>query len=294
MTLIAQAADFEEIYYTARDGLKLYARHYPAPGSKLRPVVCLPGITRNARDFHVIAAALSGDSLRPRPVFTLDMRGRGNSAHDPEWKNYVVPVEMRDVLDFITLRSLDKPAIIGTSRGGLIALVLAATQPSAIGAVVLNDIGPVVETDGLTRIAGYIGRTPLPHSWEDAGRIVRDMNKAQFPRVTDAEWVEVARQFFNESNGKPAPGYDPELKHALSVLDGPMPALWNKFEALKPFPLMCLRGEYSDILSAATVEEMGRRHPRFTPHLVRWEGHAPLLRDAHTNDAVGAFLAGCD
>ena len=293
-TLSANQSGFEEITYTARDGLRLYARLYPAPGSKRRPVVCIPGITRNSRDFHVIAQALANDPVRPRPVYALDMRGRGRSEHDPDWKNYVVPIEMLDVIDFLTLRSLSGVGVIGTSRGGMIAMVLAAAQPSALGCVVLNDIGPVVEADGLSRIAGYIGRTPLPHSWADAGRMVRDMNKAQFTRVSNAEWEQVARQFFNEANGRPAPGYDPKLSNALSVLDGPMPPLWKHFEAFKRVPLMVLRGENSDLLSVATVEEMGRRHPRFTAHTVRWEGHAPLLRDTHTNEAVAEFLAACD
>ena len=287
-------AGFEEIVFTARDGLRLYARHYPSPGSTRRPVVCLAGITRNSRDFHVIATALSTDPIGPRAVYTIDTRGRGNSAHDPDWKNYAVPIEMLDVLDFLILRSLSDVAVIGTSRGGIISMVMAAAQPSAIGCVVLNDIGPVVETDGLARIAGYIGRTPLPHSWPDAARMVRDMNKHQFPRVSEAEWGEVARQFFNEANGRPAPGYDPKLSNSLSVLDGPMPALWPQFEAMKRVPLMVLRGENSDILSAATVEEMRARHPQITAHTVRWEGHAPLLRDAHTINEVSGFLAGAD
>jgi pimeloyl-ACP methyl ester carboxylesterase len=285
---------FEEITFTARDGLRLYARHYPAPGSSRRPALCLAGITRNSRDFHTIAVALSTDPVRPRPVYTIDTRGRGRSAHDPDWKNYVVPIEMLDVLDFITLQSLDNVAVIGTSRGGIIAMVMAAAQPSAIGCVVLNDIGPVIDIDGLSRIAGYIGRTPLPHSWADAGRMVKDMNKKQFPRVGDEEWSDVARQFFNEANGRPTAGYDPQLSHSLSVLDGPAPALWPQFEALKRVPLMVLRGENSDILSAATVEEMRRRHPQITTHTVRWEGHAPLLRDQHTIEEVANFLAAAD
>ena len=287
-------ARFEEITFTSRDGLQLYARHYPAPASARRPALCLAGITRNSRDFHVIASALSTDPVRARPVYTIDTRGRGMSAHDPEPKHYAVPIEMLDVLDFITLRSLADVAIIGTSRGGIISMVMAAAQPSAIGCVVLNDIGPVVEIDGLSRIAGYIGRIPLPHSWADAGRMVKDMNKKQFTRVSDAEWREVARQFFNAKDGKPAPGYDPALSNSLSVLDGPMKALWPQFEAMKRVPVMVLRGENSDILSVATVEEMRRRHPRITAHTVRWEGHAPLLRDTHTIDEVSAFLAGCD
>lgn len=295
-TTTAAAADarFEEIFFTARDGLRLYARHYPAPGSTLRPVLCLAGITRNSRDFHIVASALSSDPLNARPVYTIDTRGRGRSAHDPNPKNYAVPVEMLDVLDFITLRSLANVALIGTSRGGIISMVMGAAQPSAIGAVVLNDIGPIVEMDGLARIAGYIGRVPVPHSWADAGRIVRDMNAKQFPRITDAEWVEIARQLFNDTGGRPTPGYDPALSQSLSVLDGPMKPLWAQFESLKRVPVMVLRGENSDILSAATVEEMRRRHPRITAHTVRWEGHAPWLRDAHTINEVAAFLAASD
>jgi pimeloyl-ACP methyl ester carboxylesterase len=285
---------FEEITFTARDGLRLYARHYPAPGSTRRPLVCLAGITRNSRDFHVPATALSRDPLAPRPVYTIDTRGRGRSAHDPDWKNYAVGIEMGDVLDFLTLRSLSDVAVLGTSRGGIITMVMAAAQPSAIACAILNDIGPVIEIDGLSRIAGYIGRIPNPTSWADAGRIVRDMNAKQFTRIADAEWVEIARQLFNEENGKPAPGYDPKLSNALAVLDGPAPALWPQFEALKRVPLMVLRGENSDILSADTVDEMRRRHPRITAHTVRWEGHAPFLRDAHTIAEISAFLVGSD
>jgi pimeloyl-ACP methyl ester carboxylesterase len=288
------SAPFEEITFTARDGLRLYARHYKAPGSTLRPVVCLAGITRNSRDFHVIASALSTDPIRPRPVYTIDTRGRGKSAHDPDWKKYIVPIEMLDVIDFLTLRSLADVALLATSRGGIISMVMGAAQPSAIGCVILNDIGPVIEMDGLSRIAGYIGRIPHPHSWADAGRIVRDMNQKQFPRITDAEWVEIAHQLFNDADGKPAPGYDPKLSHSLSVLDGPPPALWAQFESLKRVPVMVLRGENSDILSAATVEEMRRRHPRLTAHTVRWEGHAPWLRDAHTINEVATFLTTAD
>lgn len=295
VTLPASAsAGFEEITFTARDGLRLYARHYPAPGSTLRPVLCLAGITRNSRDFHIIASALSTDLVGPRPVYTIDTRGRGRSAYDPNPKNYSVPVEILDVIDFITLRSLSDLAIIGTSRGGIITMLMAAAQPSAIGCAVLNDIGPVIDIDGLSRIAGYIGRVPHPHSWADAGRIVRDMNQKQFTRIKDPEWVEIARQFFNETDGKPSPGYDPKLSNSLSVLDGPPPEMWKQFDALKRVPVMVLRGENSDLLSLATVEQMRRRHPNIIAHTVRWEGHAPLLRDTHTIAEVSAFLVGCD
>lgn len=287
-------APFEDIFFTARDGLRLHARRYGSPvHGSARPVLCLAGLTRNGRDFHDIALALS-TGQHPRTVYTLDTRGRGLSQHDPDWRNYVVPVEMQDVIDFTTLAGLHDCAIIGTSRGGLISMVLAAVQPTVIGAVVLNDIGPVIEREGLARIAGYVGRAPLPHSWGDAARMVRDLSKRHFPAVTDAQWEEIARQLFNERDGKPAPGYDAKLAKSFSVLDGPMPALWPQFEALKRVPVMVLRGENSDILSAATVEEMGRRHPAFAAVTVAGQGHAPFLKDRPTIEAVRRFLDAAD
>lgn len=282
---------FEEIYFTARDGLRLHARFYPAAGARARPALCLAGLTRNVRDFHDLAVALSRDEHAPRPVFALDYRGRGLSDHDPDWRNYSVPIEMLDVIDFMTFAEIREVAVIGTSRGGLITMLMAAAQPSTVGAVVLNDIGPVIEHDGLMRIAGYVGQTPLPRTWAEATQMVRDLNARSFPRVSQRTWEELARQFFNERNGKPAPGYDAKLGRAFSVLDGPMPALWPQFEALKRVPVLVLRGEYSDILSAATVEEMRRRHPFLQALTVAGQGHAPLLKDEPTISAVLRFLA---
>ncbi|MGD9785961.1 MAG: alpha/beta fold hydrolase [Hyphomicrobiaceae bacterium] len=287
----SDTAAFEEIWFTTRDGLRLYARHYRAARkSRQRPVLCLAGLTRNSRDFHVIATALSKRWGAPRDVYTLDTRGRGLSDHDPDWKNYTVPIEMLDAVDFLTSRGLADVAVIGTSRGGLIAMVMAAAQPGTIGTVVLNDIGPVVETAGLLRISGYVGRTPTPASWEDAGRITRSINERQFPKISDAEWVEVARQWFNEKAGRPAPSYDPAVGRSLSVLEGPMPPLWAQFGALERVPVMVLRGDRSDILSAATVEEMQRRHTNLTTFIVPDQGHPPLLRDEASISSIARFL----
>jgi pimeloyl-ACP methyl ester carboxylesterase len=287
-------SQFEEITFTTRDGLRLYGRRYPAPATGRRPVLCLAGLTRNSRDFHRLALYLSQHRKAPRTVYTMDYRGRGRSDHDPDWRNYALPIEMLDVIDFMTVVSLHDAAVVGTSRGGLIATLMAAAQPSTIGALVLNDIGPVIETDGLMRIAGYVGRMPLPGSWEAATQMVRDLNKRQFPAVADAEWADFARQLFNDHNGRPAPGYDAKLAHSLSVLDGPMPALWPQFTALTRVPVLVLRGEHSDILSAATVEEMARRHPMLVSHVVPGQGHAPLLMDADTLTRVAEFLEHAD
>lgn len=283
---------FRDVTFTARDGLKLYARHYPATRliADRRPVVCLPGLTRNGRDFDAFARALSNDAAGPRDVYTVDYRGRGHSAWDSDWKNYAVPIEMLDVIDFMTFAGLSDAAIVGTSRGGLIAMVLAAAQPRLMGACVVNDIGPVIERKGLTRISAYVGRMPLPRTWAEATQLVADMSRKAFPSVAESEWEHVARQWFNEKNGRPAPGYDPKLSNAMSVLDKPAPELWPQFEALKRVPLFVLRGETSDILSEATMHEMQRRHPACTTFTVKGEGHAPLMRDAASTQAIRAFL----
>jgi pimeloyl-ACP methyl ester carboxylesterase len=292
--VLVPTQNWSDIYYTSRDGLRLYARHYPAPGSSLRPALCLAGLTRNCRDFHELATALSSSASAARDVYALDYRGRGRSEHDKEWKNYSLLVELNDVLDFMTMKGLHRAAVIGTSRGGLIAMIMAVVRPNGLGAVVLNDIGPVIERDGLVRITAYVGRVPLPRDWNEATELVAGMNKRFFPAVTDEEWPEVARQLFNDDNGLPAPAYDPKLAKALSLMDGPMPELWPQFAALSHVPVLAVRGQNSDILSAATLEEMRRRHPRLETLIVRGQGHAPLLRDAATIGAIAEFLSRTD
>src|SRR6185295_4442544 len=154
-----------------------------------------------------------------------------------------------DVLDFMTMKGLHDAAVIGTSRGGLLAMMMAVLRPAAIGAVVLNDIGPVVERDGLARIVAYVGRIPLPADWREAAALVRDMNQRQFTAVPAAQWDDVARAWFNDENGLPAPGYDRNLARALSLVDGPMPQLWPQFAALSRVPVLVVRGGNSDVLS---------------------------------------------
>lgn len=287
--------DFNEFWFTTRDGLRLYGRHYaPRTPSPRRPVLCLAGLSRNSRDFNAIARALVQHPKTPRDVYTVDMRGRGMSDHDRDWRNYAIPVELQDVIDFMTLKGLAHAGIIGTSRGGLITHGLAAAQPTRLGAVVLNDIGPVIEMDGLVRIAGYVGRTPTPKSWSDAARAIRELTRRDFPNMTEADAEAFAHQLFNERNGKPTAGYDPQLSKILSLLDGPIPALWPQFEGLKHVPLLVVRGANSDLLSVKTVEEMHRRHPNLKSIEVPGEGHAPLLRDAPTITAIAQFFADTD
>ena len=289
---------WQDIFFTSRDGLRLYARHYPAPAGATpgrRPALCLPGLTRNARDFHDLALFLT-DPANPsaRDVFAVDYRGRGRSASDPDWQNYTLQAEMLDVLDFLTLTGLHDVSVIGTSRGGLLAMLMSTMRPASLSAVVLNDIGPVIEREGLLRIVAYVGRVPLPATWAEAGALVRDLSKRQFPAIPDHHWDEIARQWFNEEHGQPVHGYDQNLDKAISVSPGSIATLWPQFEALARLPVLVLRGELSDILSESTLAEMRLRHPRLESMTVRGQGHAPLLRDRPTSIAIADFLMRSD
>jgi pimeloyl-ACP methyl ester carboxylesterase len=287
---VTVAQNWNDIFYTARDGLRLYARHYPAPGSLRRPVVCLAGLTRNSRDFHDIASVLSDPRGHRREVYALDYRGRGWSEHDEDGKSYTILNELGDVLDLMALRGVSNAAMIGTSRGGIIAMAMAALRPTALGAVVLNDIGPVLEREGLARLIAYVGRVPLPGTWGEAVQLVKSLNVRAFPNEGDATWVAMARQQFNEENGRPAPGYDNRLSKTLTLPDGTQQAMWPQFAALARVPVLAIRGGLSDILSAETLVEMQRRHPHFEALTVPDQGHAPLLRDQTTIGAIYQFL----
>ena len=287
---------WEDIRFTSNNGLSLYCRYYGTPQHGSRSVVCLPGLTRNSADFHDLAMFLANHPTRPREVYCPDYRGRGQSDYDPDWHNYSPFIEMLDVLDLMAIRNLDRVAMIGTSRGGIITMLMALMRPNALGAVVLNDIGPVIETAGLARIMGYAGKIPLPASWEEATELVRSMNKRFFTQLSEEEWGEMARQLFSEENGRPAPGYDNKLSNALSEIDisQKIPTMWTQFEALKRVPVLVLRGENSDLLSTKTVADMAERHPRLASVTVHAQGHAPLLKDRFTIGIVADFLRETD
>ena len=287
---------WRDIFYTSFDDLKLYARHYPAPDEKLRSVVCLPGLTRNARDFHYLASYLSRHPEKPRNVYCLDYRGRGRSQYDRNWRNYVPYIELIDTLDFLAIRGLHRVTVVGTSRGGLIAMLMATVRPTAMGAVVLNDIGPVIETRGLARIVGYVGRMPVPKTWPEAVMLLREMNERAFPDLDEAQWEELAQALFDERKGRPALAYDRRLARAFGTIDlsQTIPDLWPQFAALGQVPAFVIRGANSDVLSAETLKAMVTRHPNLRAMTVPDQGHAPLLKEPETVETIGAFLAAND
>lgn len=284
---------WRDIFYESFDDLRLHARHYPAPDEKLRSVVCLPGLTRNARDFHTLATYLSTHPEKPRNVYCLDYRGRGLSQHDRNWRNYVPYIELIDTIDFLTMQGLHRVGIVGTSRGGIIAMMMAALRPTAMGAVVLNDIGPVIETRGLARIVSYVGRMPVAKTWADAVMIMREINGRGFPNFTDAQWDQMARGVFEERKGRLILSYDRKLSRAMGSIDlsRPVPDMWPQFVALGRLPAFVLRGEYSDVLSPETLELMVERHPNLRTMTVPDQGHAPVLQEHEPVEAIGSFFS---
>lgn len=283
----------ESRFLSAPDGLQLHARDYGSAHMPGTPVLCLPGLSRTAADFDVIARALAqGAAERPRRVVALDYRGRGLSDRDAKWQNYDLRVENADMLACMDALGLEHAIFLGTSRGGLHTMMTAAIRPGAIKAAILNDIGPVIDAQGLARIRGYIGKLPAPRSWADAVDLVRKIMGGQFTALTENDWLTYAKLTFEETDGKFAPRYDTRLMKTLEALDleAPLPTAWPQFEGLANVPTLCVRGENSDLLSPATVAEMGQRHPRFEAHTVPGQGHAPLLMDEPTIRAIADFI----
>lgn len=289
--------NWRDISYTSFDGLRLHARHYGRPTPDTRPAVCLAGLTRNASDFHRLATHLAGDRQAPREVYALDYRGRGLSDHDPDWRNYSPFIELLDTLDFMATANLHDAAVIGTSRGGIISMLMAVVRPGMIGAAVLNDIGPEIGTAGLARIMGYAGKIPVPADWGEAVELVRQINERFFTDMSAEDWEALARQSFNEAeDGRPAPSYDRRIANALSQIDisKRIPDMWAHYDALRHVPLLILRGENSDLLPASTFEEMKRRHPDATGITVPAQGHPVLLLDKFSIGEIGRFLRARD
>ena len=272
------------------DGLTLAYRDYAGPGGSAPPALCLPGLTRNARDLEVLAEELA----RTRRVLAPDLRGRGRSAHDPNPANYHPGNYLRDSLELLAAANAPRVLAIGTSLGGLLTMLLAGAKPGVLAGAVLNDIGPVVEAAGLARIRGYVGKSGALASWQEAAEACRAANAIAFPGFGDADWLAFARRCCVATpEGGVRFDYDPRIAEPLAG-SGATPAAtdpWLLFAPLAAVPTLVIRGEHSDILSAATVSEMQRRKPDLRAVTVPGRGHAPLLDEPEALAAIREFAA---
>lgn len=290
----ALGTPYRPFRYFSKDGLALAGRDYGTPNPAGPPLLCLPGLTRNSRDFEPVAAGFAAS----RRVVTFDYRGRGASMRDPEPARYTPLIEAEDVVAGLDALGIDRVTVLGTSRGGLIATILPTLRPNLVAAAILNDVGPVIERAGLLRIKSYVGQGKPVSTWSEAVDRLRAMGGESFPKLKNDDFDRLARRIYRNEAGRPVSDYDPALAQGLALVTPytPLPTFWPQFELLAAIPIMVIRGELSDLLARSTVEEMGRRHTSapFRSLEVPDQGHAPLLEDATTLDAVALFLAETD
>ena len=256
----------------------------------LPTVVCLAGLTRNSRDFNGLALYLARQGYR---IITIDSRGRGQSEYAREAAEYTIVTEAEDGLSCLAALGIAKAAFIGTSRGGLILHLLTGMRPAALKAVILNDIGPEIELDGLMLIRRYLQNTPSPTDWAEAAEIQKSVHGKLFSALTDEDWMRHARAIYRENeNGRIVADYDPRLAETLNALtpETDLPALWPQFAGFGHLPLMVIRGENSRLLSERVFREMGDQHPGAALVTVSGQAHAPHLDTADLPEQIAAFL----
>lgn len=286
----ALADGFREHYTHARGGNRLYARDYPACfDAGLLPVVCLHGLTRNSKDFEEIAPWLAG---RGRRVIAIDVRGRGMSARAFDPMDYVPQKYLRDIKLQLDDLGVNRAIFLGTSMGGIIITLMAARHPSMVAGSILNDVGPEVDPAGLERIAQYAGKPVALETWEDAYAYVEIMYRPAMQEVDSALIQALVHRTFRDDNGKPCLDYDPNISAPLSKAKGAPPSwlAWIFFKWLARRPVLVLRGENSDILSEATAAKMAKTSGKITLATIPGVGHAPLLHEPASKQAIGDWL----
>ncbi len=282
---------YRDGYWTSQDGLKLHYRDYPGPADadNLTPVICMHGLTRNARDFAPVAEHIA----QTRRVLVPEMRGRGMSEYAKDSATYNPLIYVGDVSALLADQGIERFVAIGTSLGGLMTMLMAAMDPSKIAAAVLNDIGPEVNPDGIERIKTYVGHGRSFPTWMHAARAIQETQGAAFPDYSLDDWLDLAKRgMVLGQNGRIGFDYDMAIAEPFREPGNATPPdLWPAFEALKNAPLVLLRGELSDLLSDKTVQEMGQRHPDMTAVTVPRVGHAPMLDEAESRAAIDGLLA---
>jgi pimeloyl-ACP methyl ester carboxylesterase len=275
-------------FSSASGNLRLHAE-IRGPEHAPLTVLCLHGLTRNVADFGFIADHLSA---RYR-VVAPDQRGRGKSQRDPEPSNYRPMTYVADMFALLDHLAIERVAVIGTSMGGIMAMVMGAMQPGRFAGLVLNDIGPEVPPSGMSRLRRTLNDRKPSATWADAALQARRLNEMAFPDYGDDQWAAFARRTYTEDrDGQPVAAFDPAILEGLNATDPSAvpPNLWAQWRLLGTIPILAIRGAMSDIISAETLSAMAARHPNLTAVTLANRGHAPMLDEPAAVAAIDEFL----
>ena len=280
----------EDIRWTSSDGLKLFARAY-GPADAPLTVLCMHGLTRNHKDFEPMISALGAKHR----FIAVDVRGRGASERDPNPENYSPAVYAGDMIALLDDLGLRSVALIGTSMGGLMSMIMMKMAPERIQGVVLNDVGPVLDKSGLARIARYVSDIVPLQSWQAAADTVAKVQADIFPDYGPDDWMSFAKRTYRElESGEVILDYDPEITRTVGEVQPGLLvriAMWRLFKSMYSRPLLIIRGETSDILSEKTAAKMVKRHPNAELVTVPRTGHAPILHEPEAVTAIDHFLS---
>jgi pimeloyl-ACP methyl ester carboxylesterase len=279
---------YEDRTWTSPDGLALHYRDYAGPPDK-PPILCIPGLTRNARDFEPVTEAFAGKWR----IICAELRGRGESEYARDPSTYALPNYVADIEALLKQAGIARFVAFGTSLGGIIVLLLALRNPERIAAAMLNDIGTNVEAAGLERIREYVGQGRNFPTWLHAARWMQDHNGAYYPDFDIEKWLQFSKRVMKvSSSGRIRFDYDMKIAEPMQTAEegAPPPDLWPGWEALEGRPLLLLRGELSDILSEATARKMAGALPAAELVTVPRVGHAPTLDEPDSLEAMTHLL----
>lgn len=283
---------WEDRFWTSPDGLSLHFRDYPARNADVSPdrppIICMHGLTRNARDFSVLAERLSANWR----VLVPEMRGRGDSEYAKDSATYNPLTYVADIQALLAQEEIERFVAIGTSLGGLMTMLLAATDRDRIAGAVLNDIGPDIDPEGIERIKEYVGQGRSFSSWMHAARALQEVHSHAHPTFTIDDWLDMAKRgMVVQQNGRIGFDYDMSIAEPFQQPDGAAPPdLWPALEALAGKPVLLVRGALSDLLSPETLEKMHRTLPDSATVTIPDVGHAPLLEEAEAEAAIDTLL----
>ena len=278
----------QDLFWWSNDGLRLHARDYPGDAGAL-PVLCMPGLTRNARDYEALATRLSGT----RRVVAIDFRGRGESAYAKDPMSYNPLTYAQDVAALLAEAGIDRFVSIGTSLGGIVTMLLAVMLPGRIAGALFNDVGPEIEEAGLARIRGYVGKPGVYPTWMHAARAVQEANAAVYPSWGIEDWLAMAKRLYRlNAAGRIVLDYDLKIAEPFRVSGGEAaPDMWGTLAALGNAPVLVVRGGASDILSEATARRMVETLPDAELLTLPGIGHAPTLDEPGVEEAIGRLFA---